>query len=168
MIAFNRTALASMMLFALFARGAEHAQAPLPATSADLRVHAIAEVESRSRDDGHIKLVAADRVVPGDRMLYTLEVHNAGVQAVDAPVVIQAVPDHTRYVDDSAVGPGADVSFSVDGGHHFDRPQGLTMPLAGGSTRPAAGADYTHIRWHLKNPLAANSTAFVRFRVVVK
>lgn len=144
------------------------AEAPLAATSATLSVHAIAEVESRSRNDGHVKLVAADRVVPGDRVLYTLEVHNTGADAVQAPVVIQAVPEHTRYVDDSAVGPGAEVSFSVDGGHHFDRPRALVSSLTGGQTRPAVGADYTHIRWQLKNPLAANSTAFVRFRVVVK
>lgn len=163
-------ALFALLMASVLLRGAPaHAEEPgTPATSAGLDVHAIAEVESRSRDDGHVKLVAADRVVPGDRVLYTLEVRNAGAKLLKAPTVIQPVPEHTRYVDDSAVGPGAEVSFSVDGGHRFDRPANLLVPLAGGQTRPAAGADYTHIRWRLKNPLAVNSTAFVRFRVVVK
>jgi uncharacterized repeat protein (TIGR01451 family) len=68
-----------------------------------------------------VKLVPADRVVPGDRVIYTLEVRNAGATGVDSPSVTYAVPDHMKYVADSAVGPGAEVSYSVDGGHSFDR-----------------------------------------------
>jgi hypothetical protein len=37
-----------------------------------------------------------------------------------------------------------------------------------GQARPASAADYTHIRWELKNALKGNSVAFVRFRARVK
>jgi uncharacterized repeat protein (TIGR01451 family) len=149
----------------------------LPATLAvaqaqgsPLAIRSIAEVESRSLAAGRevVKLVPADRVVPGDRVIYTLEVRNTGGTALDAPVVTHPVPEHMRYVADSAVGPGAEVSYSVDGGHSFERAENLTVPGVDGRPRPAVAADYTDIRWQLKNSLKANSVAFVRFRALVK
>jgi uncharacterized repeat protein (TIGR01451 family) len=135
-----------------------------------LAIRAIAEVESRTRASGReiVKLIPADRVVPGDRVIYTLEVRNTGATALDAPIVIHPVPEHTRYVADSAVGPGAEVSYSVDGGHRFGRAENLKVPGVDGRLRPAVAADYTDIRWQLKNSLKANSVAFVRFRALVK
>jgi uncharacterized repeat protein (TIGR01451 family) len=135
-----------------------------------LAIRSIAEVESRSRAGGRevVKLIPADRVVPGDRVIYTLEVRNTGATALDAPVVTHPVPEHMRYVADSAVGPGAEVSYSVDGGHSFERPENLKVPGVDGRLRPAVAADYTDIRWQLKNSLKANSVAFVRFRTLVK
>ena len=115
-----------------------------------------------------MKLVPADRLVPGDRVIYTLEVRNTGATALDAPTVTHPVPEHTRYVADSAVGPGAEVSYSVDGGRSFERPENLTVQGPDGRLRPAVAADYTDIRWQLKNSLKANSVAFVRFRALVK
>jgi uncharacterized repeat protein (TIGR01451 family) len=107
-------------------------------------------------------------VVPGDRVIYTLEVRNTGATALDAPVVTHPVPEHMRYVADSAVGPGAEVSYSVDGGRSFDRAENLKVPGIDGRLRRAIAADYTDIRWQLKNTLKANSVAFVRFRALVK
>ncbi len=135
-----------------------------------LVVRAIAEVESRSNHGGREvrKLIPADRVVPGDRVIYTLEVRNGGANGVDAPSITYAVPDHMKYVADSAVGPGAEVSYSVDGGRSFDSAGNLHVPGIDGRPRPAVAADYTHLRWRLKNSLQANSVAFVRFRALVK
>jgi uncharacterized repeat protein (TIGR01451 family) len=135
-----------------------------------LVIRRIAEVESKSRAGGRevVKLVPADRVVPGDRVIYTLEVRNAGAATLDAPVISHPVPEHMRYVADSAIGPGAEVSYSVDGGHTFERAENLKVPGTDGRPRRAVAADYTHIRWQLKNALKANSVAFVRFRALVK
>jgi uncharacterized repeat protein (TIGR01451 family) len=134
-----------------------------------LTIKAIAEVESKSTAHGRevVKLIPADRVVPGDQVIYTLEVRNTGA-ALEAPVVVHPVPEHMRYVADSAVGPGAEVSYSVDGGRSFDRAENLKVPGKDGQPRPAVAADYTHIRWRLKNSLKANSVAFVRFRARVE
>src|SRR5580704_10536678 len=94
-----------------------------------LAIRSIAEVESRSRAAGReiVKLIPADRVVPGDRVIYTLEVRNTGATAVDTPIVTHPVPEHMRYVANSAVGPGAEVSYSVDGGHSFDSAENLKV-----------------------------------------
>lgn len=140
------------------------------APGSPLAIRSIAEVESRSLAAGReiVKLIPADRVVPGDRVVYTLEVCNTGATALEAPVVTHPVPEHMRYVADSAVGPGAEVSYSVDGGHSFARAENLEVPGMDGRMHPAVAADYTHIRWQLKHSLKANSVAFVRFRALVK
>jgi uncharacterized repeat protein (TIGR01451 family) len=135
-----------------------------------LEIKSIAEVESRTVQAGReiVKLIPADRVAPGDRVIYTLEVRNAGATAIAAPSITYAIPEHMRYVADSAVGPGAEVSFSVDRGRSFATPENLNVHGPDGRLRPAVAADYTDIRWQLNNILEPNSVAFVRFRALVK
>ncbi|HME38089.1 MAG TPA: hypothetical protein VKG63_03915 [Steroidobacteraceae bacterium] len=156
-----RGALLALLIAAI--ANAEEAVEPLS-------IKAIAEIESKSIVGGRevVKLVPADRVAPGDRVIYTLEVHNTGATALEAPTVTHPVPEHMRYVADTAVGPGAEVTYSVDGGLSFDRAENLQVRGADGRMRPAVAEDYTDIRWQLKNSLKANSTAFVRFRALVK
>jgi uncharacterized repeat protein (TIGR01451 family) len=135
-----------------------------------IAIKAIAEVETKIWLNGReaLKLAPADRVVPGDQVIYTLEIRNTGAKAVPAASVSYGIPEHMRYVADSATGPGADVSYSIDGGHTFDRPENLKVAGPSGPLRPATAADYTHIRWHLQHSLKGNSVAFARFRAVVK
>jgi len=121
-----------------------------------------AEVLARANSPGvepgaGARLQPAERVVPGDVIIYTVEVRNTGSYAVESAVVIQPIPNHTMYLADSAVGPGVDVDYSVDGGRTFDSAQNLKLP-----------SQYTHIRWRLHNRLKPNSVAFVRFRAEVK
>jgi uncharacterized repeat protein (TIGR01451 family) len=132
-------------------------QADTPADHIATRVSA--EVLERPTEaGGSPKLHTAQRVVPGDVLIYTVEVRNTGQYSVESAVVIQPIPKHTMYVADSAVGPGVDVDYSVDGGRTF----------AGAQTLHVAPAEYTHIRWRLHNRLKPHSTAFVRFRAQVK
>jgi uncharacterized repeat protein (TIGR01451 family) len=140
------------------------------ATSGALVVKAVAEVEIRTAQDGRdiVKLAPANRVVPGDQVIYTLEIRNSGRAAVRDPVVTYPVPSHMMYVADSATGPGAEVRYSVDGGHIFDQPENLRVSDDDGHSRPAKPDEYTHIRWKLKNTLKSKSVAFARFRAVVK
>jgi uncharacterized repeat protein (TIGR01451 family) len=147
--------------------GTAHAQAaPDP-----LSIKTIAEVEAGggTAAEGEARhLKPADRLVAGDKIFYTLEVRNVGAATLDAPTITHPIPPHTYYIADSAVGPGTLVRYSVDGGHSFDRPENLRVPVADGSKRPATASDYTHIRWQLTSRLQVNSVAFVRFRAVVK
>jgi uncharacterized repeat protein (TIGR01451 family) len=138
--------------------------------SGSIAIKAIAEVELQTVERGRetSKLVPADRVVSGDWVIYTLEVRNTAATTVHAPTVTYPIPEHMSYVAESAVGPATDVSYSVDGGSHFDVAENLKIQDADGQLRPAGAADYTHIRWQLKNSLKANSVAFVRFRARVK
>ncbi len=135
-----------------------------------ISIRAIAEVQRSSQAHGRetTKLIPADRVVSGDMVIYTLEVRNTAPITVPRAVVTYAVPEHMTYSPDSAVGPGAEVTYSVDVGRSFDVPENLKIQEPGGQLRAATAADYTHIRWQLKNALKANSVAFVRFRARVK
>ncbi len=134
-----------------------------------ITVKTIAEVETRVTVGGReiVKLAPADRLVPADQVIYTLEVRNTAATAAAAPAVTFPIPEHALYLANSAVGPGADVSYSVDG-RIFDKPENLKVTGADGNSRPATPADYTHIRWQFRQGLKANSVAFVRFRALVK
>jgi uncharacterized repeat protein (TIGR01451 family) len=133
-------------------------------------IKVIAQVQVRASGPGRqtSKLAPADTVVPGDLVLYTLEVRNTGTTTVPAPSVTNPVPAHMQYLADSAVGPGTVVTYSVDGGRTFGSPEELVMIGSDGQPRRATAADYTHIRWKLRNSLKSNSVAFVRFRAQVK
>jgi uncharacterized repeat protein (TIGR01451 family) len=130
------------------------------ATSPSLKVRTIAEVETKVMEGGRevVRLVPADRVVPGDEVLYTLEIRNMSRVDVVAPTVVNPVPAHVQYVADSASGPGADITYSADGGATFDTAENIKQKAS----------DYTHIRWKLRNTLKSHAVAFARFRAVVK
>ena len=74
------------------------------ATLETIVVRTIAEVETITQQDGHpvTMLAPADRVVPGDAVIYTLEIRNSGTADIVAPSVVKAVPEHMLYVADSA------------------------------------------------------------------
>ena len=139
-------------------------------TSEHISVRVVAEVQTRVSDHGRqvSALVPADKVVPGDLVIYTLEARNEGPMSVDAPTVVQPVPAHMMYVAESATGPGAFITFSVDHGNSFDTPENLKVAAQDGKMRRAVAADYTHIRWQLRSLVKANSVAFLRFRARVK
>jgi uncharacterized repeat protein (TIGR01451 family) len=146
------------------------AEARAQAPSDQLSIKAVAEVEQVTEERGReiTKLVVADRVVSGDEVIYTLEIRNTGATSVRRPVITYPVPEHMTYIADSAVGPGTEVSYSIDSGQSFDAPEGLKIQEPGAEPRLAKAVSYTHIRWQLKNALKANSIAFVRFRARVK
>jgi hypothetical protein len=60
------------------------------------------------------------------------------------------------------------VLYSVDGGATYGQPNELGIVTAEGLRRAATAADYTHVRWLIKAPLAAGARAFVRFRATVR
>jgi uncharacterized repeat protein (TIGR01451 family) len=139
-----------------------------PLCAADSARPATLEVKATAAVRQNHMLVPADRVVPGDEVFYTLEIRNTGLRPLPPPTVDFAIPEHMRYIANSAVGAGAEVSYSVDGGRTFDRPENLSVVPVGGDPRIATAADYTHIRWRLKHALQAKAMALARFRAVVK
>jgi uncharacterized repeat protein (TIGR01451 family) len=140
------------------------------ATLNNLEVRTIAEVETRAMQQGRhvLRLVPATQVMPGDEVLYTLEIRNLGKATVRSPTISNPVPAHMRYVADSATGPGVDVRYSVDRGQIFDLPENLRVTGADNKPRLATAEDYTDIRWIFKHGLKSKSVAFARFRAVVR
>jgi uncharacterized repeat protein (TIGR01451 family) len=114
------------------------------------------------------RLVAAKALSQGQVVYYTVSIHNPTPVMAREVVVVRRIPANTIYVENSAAGPGANVTFSADGGLSFARPNQLTVKDPSGGTRHATVEDYTHIRWQLRNPLAPHAVALARFQAVFR
>jgi uncharacterized repeat protein (TIGR01451 family) len=108
--------------------------------------------------------IPATKVEQGQEIDYTLRITNPDAAPLVAAAVVQALPLNTRYVAGSATGAGADIQFSVDGGHSFGKPGVLKSPA--NTSRVASAGEYTHIRWQLRYPLAPKAVVLARFRAV--
>jgi len=131
----------------------------------------VAEVlEKANSSDGKQvrKLAPAGVITQGEVVYYTVRIRNPASEPARDVAVIQRIPANTTYVPNSATGPSADITFSVDNGQSFKRAKELTVVTATGVTRPAVPEDYTHIRWQLRNVLAPGAVALARFQAVFR
>jgi uncharacterized repeat protein (TIGR01451 family) len=138
---------------------------------AQIEVTAVAEVEvSQTNELGEktVKRTAATSVVPGTEVIYTITAKNTGTEVADNIVVTNPVPKHTVYVDGSAFGPDAVITFSADGGKTYDSARKLMVTGTDGKPRPATAADYSHVRWILQFNLNPGQEADVWYRARVK
>lgn len=121
-------------------------------------VNAAGEAETR--------LVPADIVVPGDRVVYTITFRNIGDEPTGDVVVTNPIAENLTFADGSAFGPGTAIQFSVDGGTTFADRADLTV-TQNGESRAATAEDLTHIRWTLQTELAVGAQGIARFAAVV-
>ncbi len=113
------------------------------------------------------QLVAADTVVPGEVVIYTITFQNISDEPAENVVITNPIAETLTYVDGSVFGPGTDIQFSVDGGQNFANRDALTVD-EDGSVRPAEARDFTHIRWVMQTELAAGAQGLARFSAVLK
>jgi hypothetical protein len=128
----------------------------------------VAEVEQEIVDAKGAKskkLVPVDKAVPGVEVIWTVTANNICKQPSDKVTINLPVPQHMSYVPNSAIGPGSDVSFSVDG-KTFGTNGQLTVQ-ENGAARPARTDEYRHVRWTFKDSLQPGATAMARFRAVL-
>ncbi len=105
------------------------------------------EVVVRNADGTEtFKREKADLVVPGERVVYSINYYNDKAQAAEDIVLVMPVPKEVEYLERSAETPIATAEFSADGGNSFASRDRLTVRGATG-TRPATASDITHIRW---------------------
>ena len=159
----TRIALAVAALLAL----ANVAQA---ADKGCIELKTIAESEQEYTNDAGQKakrLVPASKVVPGDEVVWTITAKNVCDKAADRIVIANPVPEQMSYVANSAMGIGADITYSVDG-QEFNSPSALVIHDANGIRRTASPAEYRAVRWTYATAFAPGATAFVRYRAIVK
>ncbi len=108
-----------------------------------------------------------DKLVPGERVGYQVEVNNQGTEPAADIVIANPIPEHTEYVQGSAKGLGTQIEFSVDNGKTFALPAQLFIQKDGKSVQ-AQAADYTQVRWKLNQPLAAGASSTVQYIVKIK
>jgi uncharacterized repeat protein (TIGR01451 family) len=137
----------------------------------NIELKAVAEVEMEvinAKGEKELTRVPVTRVVPGDEVVYTLLYTNIGQEPADNVVITDPVPEHMIYTEGSASGADTVITFSVDNGATYDLPAKLKIVDADGKTRPAKGADYTHIRWTLTKSLTPGGKGHVSFRALLE
>lgn len=117
--------------------------------------------------DSETTLVPADTVVPGEKVVVTTTFQNISGESADNVVITNPISSELIYVDGSAFGPGTDIEFSVDGGQTFAAAADLTV-TEDGVTRSADANDFTHIRWVMREELAAGAQGVARFTAVLE
>jgi uncharacterized repeat protein (TIGR01451 family) len=135
-----------------------------------IELKTVAESEQQYVNDAGQKatrLVPASKVVPGDEVIWTITAKNVCDKPADSIVIANPVPEQMSYVANSAVGVGADITYSLDG-KDFKALGALTVSEASGAVRPARADEFRAVRWTYKNAFASGATAFVRYRALVK
>jgi len=143
------------------------ASALAQASPGKIQLKSVAEVEVEvTKPNGEVELrrAPAEKVVPGDDVIYTITATNMADVPVGDVAVTDPIPEHMDYRDGSATGAGTDIAFSVDGGKSWGAPETLRVVDNDGTVRPATTADYTHIRWQFTQELAPKESRSVRFR----
>ena len=125
------------------------------------------EVTVNDSGEAETRLVAADSVVPGESVVYTITFQNISDEPAANVVITNPISEDLTYVDGSAFGPGTVIQFSTDGGQNFAAADELTV-IDDGVSRPAGPDDFTHIRWVMQNELAVGAQGTARFIAVLK
>ena len=103
-------------------------------------------------------------VTPGDRLVFILHYRNTGTQSAKDFVVTNPMPAPVAYQGSS----DTVAQVSVDGGKTFAFLASLKVREPDGTTRAARPEDVTHVRWVLREPIAAGAQGKLSFRGVVR
>jgi uncharacterized repeat protein (TIGR01451 family) len=146
-------------------------------TSPKVQLNLSAEKQVLTKDAGGAEktnwqaLQGQVSVNPGDVLRYTVSGKNAGQAAAKKLVVTQPVPKQTLYVLDSATpAPGAQMTFSIDGGKSFVAKPMVKVTLPDGklTEKPAPAEAYSHVRWEYGADLAADAEVKASYQVKVR
>jgi uncharacterized repeat protein (TIGR01451 family) len=128
-------------------------------------VHTVEKVERVTAQDGTVttELVAADKVIPGDELHYTISFSNDGDAVVDPGTIVitNPLPAELEYIGGSAFGAGTTITYSVDG-TAFGAPETLKITVDGVEVVAPASA-YTAIRWTFGPALDPGAKSYVSF-----
>lgn len=115
--------------------------------------------------------IPVDKTLPGDILVYTINYRNGGTTEARDAAIVDPLPAGVVYLPNSAVGQDAEITCSLDGGRSWQSaPAMVQVKKTDGTTenRPAALAQYTHIRWVISKPIPPGQSGQVQFKVTVK
>ena len=159
------------MIRSILLAGALLSAAMTPALAQEFTATQLVEraVTTGEDADGNaiIAFEKADRVQPGDALLYKLNYTNGTTDTIENAKLVMAVPAEVTYNENSAAGENTSVAFSTDGGQSFS-PRGELTVSSDGTVRAASSEDITHIRWTFSGQIAAGQTGEVGYGAVVR
>jgi uncharacterized repeat protein (TIGR01451 family) len=103
-------------------------------------------------------------VTPGDRLVFVLQYRNTGSQPAKDFIVTNPMPGPVAYQGTN----DAFAQVSVDGGRSFGALAALKVKDMDGQMRAARAEDVTHVRWALRDPIAAGGQGKLSFRGIVR
>lgn len=108
--------------------------------------HIEKEVVVRNADGKETtKRLPADKVTPGETVIYSIKYRNDSGQPASNIVLVMPVPKEVAYVEGSVSGDDANVAFSADDGKTYVARGRLTVEEDGSTVRRAA----------MKSPISA-------------
>ena len=139
------------------------------AEKGSLKVTNISETEIEvinDKGEKEKKLVDTSKVsiVPGDVVIYTIIYENISDKAADNITITDVVPGHMVYIGNSAAGDDTEITFSIDKGKSYLRPEKLMIKKLDGTERMALPEEYQAIRWMVKRSIKAGDKGSVRFK----
>lgn len=114
------------------------------------------------------KRVEADKITPGDRVVYALSYTNDKGQPAEDIVLTMPVPEVIAYIDGTADNENTSIMYSVDGGATFGPRETRQVVGEDGSMRPAKSEEITHVRWTMLRAVAAGETGELSFAGLLK
>lgn len=117
--------------------------------------------------DSKLHWVNSKKVRPGKNMKLVISYHNSGSEPANGLYLDNPVPKDATYVEGSATGVNALVTFTVDGGKNYGAASELSI-TENSVKRAATAADYTGVRWTLQQAIAPGAKGSVEFQVKVK
>lgn len=148
------------LLLSLSLPGIAAAQSNAVSLSSQVKLEHNVTVGGQTRTE----LVEPKVVVPGDRLVFTINYRNASGKPVTDFAVTNPVPAAVRFGGQAS--PGAIVS--VDGGRSWGQLAALKMKQADGTLRAAQPGDVTHLRWVLASAIAPGAAGTLSFRGTVR
>ena len=118
----------------------------------------------RSDGSNAVVLEKPNRVTPGDSLVFVVRYKNVGASTANNFVVTNPLPPAVVF---NGTSDGLEI-VSINSGTSWGALRTLRVALADGTSRPAAFADVTHIKWNLNQPLTAGAEGKLIFRGIVK
>lgn len=145
---------------AIFAVPVAAQQAPTVVIASDVLVE---RTVKGADGTSHIERVAANRVVPGDRLVFRTTYRNDAAKEARDFIITNPLHPAVELAPDTADA----LTVSVDKGRTWGKLPDLAVPLPEGGTRPANRDDITHIRWTV-GVIAPGQSGERAFAAIVK
>jgi len=107
--------------------------------------------------------IAADKVTPGDKVVYSLNYFNDEAAPAENIVLVMPIPAEVDFIDGSADFNNVSSGFSTDGGKTFANRNDLQAEQSDGTKIAARTSDITHIRWSIRSAVSPNTGGTLSF-----
>lgn len=159
--------LSSVSPFGGAAQAQDAAPSPVALTS-DVKIERVT-LDAAGKEQVTLHVPKSVVVVPGDKVLFTLEVVNNGAQPAAGFKATNPIPAAVKFT--SVAEDWADVS--VDGGVSWGKLAELTVKAKNPDgtadiERAAAAADVTHVRWVFSDAIAPGAKRAISYRGEVR